>query len=60
MRQKMAQRQAMPRAGEYVFPGRSAVINEPAMSALLEATTDKNGDTVHGFRSSFSDWASMR
>jgi integrase len=54
--QAMKLLQSMPRAGEYVFPGRGEVMNETAMAELLQGITGK-GCTVHGFRSTFSDWA---
>jgi integrase len=47
----------LPRTGDYVFPGRDAErIRDKAMGEVLKALTS-NGETPHGFRSSFSDWA---
>jgi integrase len=48
----------LPRLGEYVFPG--AVQGKPLSNmALLEMLRgmDANGYKVHGFRSTFRDWA---
>jgi integrase len=48
----------LPRKGEYVFPGGQA--KEPLSNGAMLATLDRmeRGDvTVHGFRSSFRDWA---
>ena len=48
---------AIPREGEFVFPGGKA--NQPLSNmAMLELTRGMigNGYTVHGFRSSFRDW----
>jgi integrase len=52
---------ALPREGDYVFAGRRAKmpLSNMAMLALLERMG--RGDlTVHGFRSTFRDWASER
>jgi integrase len=52
---------AMPRDGSgYVFPGRDAgrSIGEGAMMVLLRGM--RPGLTVHGFRSTFRDWAGAR
>jgi integrase len=48
---------ALPRDGEYVFPG--ARKNKPLSNmAMLELVRGmRRGATVHGFRSSFRDWA---
>jgi integrase len=49
---------AMPRIGDYVFPG--AIEGKPLSDmAFLQVLRgiDGNGYTVHGFRSSFRDWA---
>ena len=48
---------AVPRTGEFVFAGAQAgkPISTMAMLELLRGMRD--GDTVHGFRSSFRDWA---
>jgi integrase len=51
---------AMPRAGDHVFiNGGGKPISNMAMAELLKGL-DANGFTVHGFRSSFSDWARDR
>jgi integrase len=49
---------ARPRDGEYVFPGlkRGKPISKMAMPDLLERMGHSDC-TVHGFRSSFRDWA---
>jgi integrase len=47
------------RSGEYVFPGQRA--NKPLSGMALEMVLSRmkiEGATVHGFRSSFRDWAS--
>ncbi len=52
---------ALPREGDYVFPGRKAKtpLSNMAMLALLERMG--RGDlTTHGFRSTFRDWAAER
>ncbi len=52
---------ALPRAGDYVFPGQR--LRKPLSNmALLQALRRMNrGDlTAHGFRSSFRDWAAER
>ena len=48
----------LPRLEDYVFPG--AIAGKPISNmAMLELLKGMNGDglTVHGFRSTFSDWA---
>ena len=47
----------LPRDGDAVFPGRSAgaVLNQDAMADVLAKV--RPGITVHGFRSTFRDWA---
>ena len=49
---------ALPREGEYVFVGarKDAPLSNMAMLELLRGMRGK-GVTVHGFRSSFRDWA---
>ena len=52
---------ALPKMGDYVFPGRSGdkPLSNMAMLQLLERM--ERGDlTVHGFRSTFRDWAAER
>jgi integrase len=49
--------EAMPEAGEYVFPGKSG--NKPLSDMSLTAVLRRMGHqstTVHGFRSTFRDW----
>lgn len=50
---------SLPREGEYVFPGRNAKrpLSNMAMLELLRRM-DREDLTVHGFRSTFRDWAS--
>ncbi len=51
---------ALPRLSDYVFPGaKSGHRSNMAMLELLRGMRG-NGDTVHGFRSSFRDWAGDR
>ena len=47
----------LPREGDAVFPGRSAggFLNQDAMADVLAKL--RPGLTVHGFRSTFRDWA---
>ena len=49
---------ALPREGEYIFPGarEGKPLSNMAMLQLLRGMSG-NGYTVHGFRSAFSDWA---
>ncbi len=49
---------AEARTGEYVFPGRRSgrTLNETAMQQLL-GRMGVDDATIHGFRSSFRDWA---
>ena len=57
-KQAVALLKALPRVGEYVFPG--AAEGKPLSDmALLQQLRglDGNGYTAHGFRSSFRDWA---
>jgi integrase len=52
---------ALPREGQFVFPGRKA--GKPLSSmAMLELVRGMKGDglTVHGFRSTLRDWAADR
>lgn len=52
---------ALPREAEFVFPGRrkGIAISNMAMAELLKRM-GRNDATVHGFRSSFRDWAAER
>jgi integrase len=51
---------AVPRTGDFVFiNGGGKPLSNMAMAELLKGM-DGNGFTVHGFRSSFSDWARDR
>ena len=50
----------LPREGEYVFPGttKGSSISNMSMDAVLRRMGYKDGRaTVHGFRSTFRDWA---
>jgi integrase len=49
---------ALPRDGKYVFPGGKATrpLSNMAMLELVRGMLGK-GSTVHGFRSTFRDWA---
>lgn len=53
--------QSLPRVGELVFPGarEGRPLSDMAMTQLLRGM-DGNGFRVHGFRSSFRDWAGDR
>jgi integrase len=48
----------LPRVGELVFPGwrEGRPLSDMAMTQLLRGM-DANGYKVHGFRSTFRDWA---
>ena len=50
---------ALPREGEYVFPGARAKkpLSNMAMLELLRGMHGTTGLVVHGFRSTFRDWA---
>ena len=51
---------AAARSSEYIFPGQkpSKPLSNMAMLMLLERMGRRGATTSHGFRSSFSDWAS--
>lgn len=53
--------ESLPREGSYIFPGakKDSTLSNMAMLELLRGMRS-NGETVHGFRSSFRDWASER
>src|SRR5262249_52560798 len=52
---------AMPRCGDYIFPGakEGRPLSDMALTQLLRGL-DGNGFTVHGYRSTFRDWAGER
>jgi integrase len=54
--------EALPRKGRYVFPGmgQRAHMNPESARKLLQKDMGRAGLTVHGFRSSFRDWAAER
>ncbi len=53
--------QAMPREGEFVFPGGRAGKSLSNMALLETLRRMERGDlTAHGFRSTFRDWAAER
>lgn len=55
--------QAMPREGDFVFPGtrKDRAISNMAMDAVMRRMGFKDGRaTVHGFRSTFRVWAAER
>src|SRR5262249_15629400 len=45
----------LPRDSEYVFPGRNGPLYKNAMRIVLRSI--RKDCTVHGFRSTFRDWA---
>jgi integrase len=45
----------LPRMAEHIFPGKQGGLSNAAMAKQLKGL--QNGYTVHGFRSTFSDWA---
>jgi integrase len=53
--------ESLPREGSFVFPGskKDSTLSNMAMLEMLRGMRS-NGETVHGFRSSFRDWASER
>jgi integrase len=55
----MAIVEAMARlqAGEYVFPGRNGALGHMAMHRVLKEDLGRIEVDVHGFRSTFRDWA---
>lgn len=50
---------SLPRVGDYVFPGmkKGAHLNPESLRKYLQHDMKKPQFTVHGFRSSFRDWA---
>ena len=56
----LARAKALSGSGEYVFPGRSADKPLSNMVFLMTVRRMELDVTVHGFRSSFRDWASER
>lgn len=50
---------SLPRVGDYVFPGmkRDSHLNPESLRKYLQHDMKKPQFTVHGFRSSFRDWA---
>jgi integrase len=60
-REAVALLRALPRVrgNKHVFPGAKASLSNMAMLELLRGMRG-NGLTVHGFRSTFSDWARER
>jgi integrase len=52
---------ALPREGDFVFVGsrKGAALSHTAMAELLQRM-GRTDITVHGFRSSFRDWAAER
>ena len=53
---------ALPREGDFVFMGRKdgKSVNEHAMRRILQGIRPSSGYVVHGFRSTFRDWAAER
>jgi hypothetical protein len=53
---------SLPREDDLVFPGgkKGQALSNMAMLECLRGMTDDSGYTVHGFRSSFRDWAKER
>ncbi|MFO1344598.1 MAG: integrase arm-type DNA-binding domain-containing protein [Burkholderiales bacterium] len=50
--------EALPRTGVYVFPGLRGHLNPESMRKFLQVDMGHGNElTVHGFRSSFRDWA---
>lgn len=50
--------QALPRIGPYVFPGQKSGRSLSGMAMEMQLRRmDRNDVTVHGFRSTFRDWA---
>jgi integrase len=56
----LARAKALSGSGEYIFPGRSADKPLSNMVFLMTLRRMRLNITVHGFRSSFRDWASER
>lgn len=50
---------ALPTEGDYVFPGakKGKPLSNMAMLEMLRGMAEAKGLTVHGFRSTFRDWA---
>jgi integrase len=54
---------ALPRVGDYVFPGQrkgDAISDTAIRDALRDMGYAHDDGTIHGFRSSFRDWAAER
>lgn len=53
--------EALPREGDFVFPGgrKATAISNMAMATVLRRM-ERTDITVHGFRSAFRDWAAER
>ena len=50
----------LPRTSEYVFPGRKGPLSDTTMLQVVRGMRGGKGATVHGFRSTFRDWAAER
>jgi integrase len=50
---------SVPARNDFVFPGRSGPRHEDDMRRLVRAVVGQRA-TVHGFRSTFADWAAER
>jgi integrase len=48
----------LPRTGEFVFPGTGKHISERGLRDIVQVLAP--GTTIHGFRSTFADWARER
>jgi integrase len=49
----------VPRESDLIFPGRKGQLSDMSLSAVLKRM-NRNDLTVHGFRSTFRDWAAER
>ena len=58
----IAMLESLPHEDEHVFPGgrKGNPLSNMAMLSLLRGMDDADGLTVHGFRSTFRDWAAER
>jgi integrase len=47
---------ALPKDGDYLFPGRKGALDRKTLLRVLERVGVRDTATAHGFRSSFRDW----
>jgi integrase len=55
----LVEKQTTDKEGKYLFPGRNGMLSDMSLTAVLRRMGYKDL-TVHGFRSTFRDWAAER